>query len=72
MSVIRPANTTSLKQWINSLFAWAKHVLRPHRPHARSDFGPADIAEARRRLKSEGPRYTTQEVLEHLRSLKGQ
>ena len=32
-------------------------------------FTPEEIAEAERRIDSPGPWYTTQEVLEHLRSL---
>lgn len=32
-------------------------------------FTEADIAEAKRRLAEPGPRYTTDQVLEHLRSL---
>ncbi|MBL8800241.1 MAG: hypothetical protein JNM56_40545 [Planctomycetia bacterium] len=34
-----------------------------------SDFTPEEIAEARRSLNSAEPRYTTSQVLEHLRSL---
>jgi hypothetical protein len=32
-------------------------------------FNEADIAEAKRNLAAPGPRYTTEQVLEHLRSL---
>ena len=32
-------------------------------------FTDEDIAEAKRRLAAEGPRYTTQQVLDHLASL---
>jgi hypothetical protein len=32
-------------------------------------FTEADIAEAKRNLAAPGPRYTTEQVLEHLRSL---
>ena len=35
-------------------------------------FSAAEIAEARRILASNGPWYTTQQVLDHLRSLKTQ
>jgi hypothetical protein len=38
----------------------------PQKPHG---FTPEQIAEARRRADSDGPWYTTQQVLEHLRSL---
>lgn len=31
--------------------------------------GDAEIAQAKRRLQSQGPWYTTEEVLEHLRTL---
>ncbi len=34
-------------------------------------FTDADIAEAKRRSQSDSPRYTTQQVLDHLRSLEG-
>jgi len=34
-----------------------------------SDFTPEEIAEAKRALASNQPRYTTAQVLEHLRSL---
>jgi hypothetical protein len=33
------------------------------------DFSPADVAEAQRRRAKGGPGYTTQQVLDHLRSL---
>lgn len=36
------------------------------------DFTAADIAEAKRRLASDQPRHTTQQVLKHLRSLEPQ
>lgn len=32
-------------------------------------FSPREIAEMEAALKSDGPRYTTEQVLEHLRSL---
>ena len=37
-----------------------------------SDFTPEEIEEARQDLESDQPRYTTAEVLEHLRSLERQ
>jgi hypothetical protein len=49
-------------------------------PHRRAEavapadiypFTEADIAEAKRRSRSDSPRYTTQQVLDHLRSLEG-
>ena len=36
------------------------------------EFSPEDIAEALRRQNSNSPCYTTQEVLDHLRSLENQ
>jgi hypothetical protein len=47
---------------------------RPTTPEPREDpdFSAADIAEAKRRLASDSPRYTTQQVLDHLRSLENQ
>jgi hypothetical protein len=50
-------------------------------PHRRAEavappdlypFTEADIAEAKRRLASNSPRFTTQQVLDHLRSLENQ
>jgi len=35
----------------------------------RPEFSPEEIAEAKRALASNQPRYTTAQVLEHLRSL---
>jgi hypothetical protein len=51
--------------------------IHPKRPAAAEpredpDFSAADIAEAKRRLASNSPRYTTQQVLDHLRSLENQ
>jgi hypothetical protein len=36
---------------------------------AQHGFTPAQLAEAKRRADSDGPWYTTQQVLDHLRSL---
>ncbi len=55
-------------------------VLGSFYPHRRAEaaaapdlypFTEADIVEAKRRLASNSPRYTTQQVLDHLRSLEG-
>lgn len=40
-----------------------------HVGYVARGFTPNEVAEARRRLDSEGPWYTTQQVVEHIRSL---
>jgi len=42
---------------------------RRHLGYVAHGFTDEDIAIAKQRLASDGPRYTTQEVLDHLRSL---
>ena len=42
-------------------------VVKPTTPTC--GFSAEEIAEAKRRLAAPGPRYTTEQVLEHLRSL---
>jgi hypothetical protein len=49
---------------------YPKHATSPE-PQEDPDFSAADIQEALRRKASNGPRYTTQQVLDHLRSLEG-
>lgn len=43
-----------------------------HLGYVAHDFTEEEIAEARRRANTPGPRYTTSQVLEHLRSLENQ
>ena len=40
-----------------------------HLGYVSLDFSAEEIAEAKRRLASDEPRYTTREVLEHLQNL---
>jgi hypothetical protein len=80
--ILDPQQAASVTAAINPLEVRGPDgtVLGSLYPHRRGElaaspdiypFTEADIAEAKRRSQSDGPRYTTQQVLDHLRSLEG-
>lgn len=59
---------TLARGWIDAV---VRRLSKPHPTAAppNAEISQEQIDEIRRRLKSDGRRYTTDEVLEHLRSL---